>query len=217
MHIDPSAHAKGDAYKLFTNLVVPRPIAWISSMNRMGLINLAPFSFFNAIAGDPLYVVIGIGRRDDGTPKDTARNIIDLREFVINMVTEDLLGEMNITAAEFPADESEVTASHLQVAPSMHVAVPRLARCQASLECRLFQSQSLGTSTLIIGEVVMFHIADHCLGPNLHVSHFAPIGRLGSPSVYCRTIDRFELPRITYAQWKKTSQAATCATASLPE
>jgi flavin reductase (DIM6/NTAB) family NADH-FMN oxidoreductase RutF len=186
-------------------------------MNRMGLINLAPFSFFNAIAGDPLYVVIGIGRRDDGTPKDTARNIIDLREFVINMVTEDLLGEMNITAAEFPADESEVTASHLQVAPSMHVAVPRLARCQASLECRLFQSQSLGTSTLIIGEVVMFHIADHCLGPNLHVSHFAPIGRLGSPSVYCRTIDRFELPRITYAQWKKTSQAATCATASLPE
>jgi flavin reductase (DIM6/NTAB) family NADH-FMN oxidoreductase RutF len=203
MHIDPAQQTKGDSYKLLTNLVVPRPIAWITSINRAGTINLAPFSFFNAVGSDPLFVVIGIGRREDGSPKDTARNIQDTGTFVVNMVTEELLDAMNVSGADFPPDESEMTAAQLQAAPSLRVPVPRLALSQASLECRLHQVHGLGANTLIIGEVVMFHVADHLVGPHLHINGFAPIGRMGSPSVYCRTTDRFDLPRLTYAQWKQ--------------
>ena len=203
MQIDPSLHTKEDNYKLLTNLVVPRPIAWISSLSQSGVINLAPFSFFNAVGSDPMYVVVGIGRRDSGEPKDSARNIQTSGEFVVNLVTEDLLAAMNITAAEFPPDESELSAVNLHAAPSVRLKAPRLAEAQVSLECKLFQSQPLGTNTLYIGEVVMFHVADHLLGPRLHINNFAPIGRLGSPSMYCRTTDRIELTRVTYAQWQK--------------
>lgn len=203
MQIDPSLHTKEDNYKLLTNLVVPRPIAWISSLSQSGVINLAPFSFFNAVGSDPMYVVVGIGRRDSGEPKDSARNIQTSGEFVVNLVTEDLLAAMNITAAEFPPDESELSAVNLHAAPSVRLKAPRLAEAQASLECKLFQSQPLGTNTLYIGEVVMFHVADHLLGPRLHINNFAPVGRLGSPSMYCRTTDRIELARVTYAQWQK--------------
>jgi len=203
MQIDPSLHTKEDNYKLLTNLVVPRPIAWISSLSQSGLINLAPFSFFNAVGSDPMYVVVGIGRRDSGEPKDSARNIQTSGEFVVNLVTEDLLAAMNITAAEFPPEESELSAVNLHAAPSVRLKAPRLAEAQASLECKLYQSQPLGTNTLFIGEVVMFHVADHLLGPRLHINNFAPIGRLGSPSIYCRTTDRIELARVTYAEWQK--------------
>jgi len=203
MQIDPSLHTKEDNYKLLTNLVVPRPIAWISSLSQSGLINLAPFSFFNAVGSDPMYVVVGIGRRDSGEPKDSARNIQTSGEFVVNLVTEDLLAAMNITAAEFPPEESELSAVNLHAAPSVRLKAPRLAEAQASLECKLYQSQPLGTNTLFIGEVVMFHVADHLLGPRLHINHFAPIGRLGSPSIYRRTTDRIELARVSYAEWQK--------------
>jgi flavin reductase (DIM6/NTAB) family NADH-FMN oxidoreductase RutF len=203
MQIDPSLHTNEDNYKLLTNLVVPRPIAWVTSLSQAGVINLAPFSFFNAVGSDPLYVIISIGCRDSGAPKDTAKNILASGEFVVNLVTEDLFDAMNISAVDFPPDQSELTAANVHAAPSVRVKAPRLAQSQASLECKLFKSQPLGANTLFIGEVVMFHVADHLLGPRLHINNFAPIGRLGSPSIYCRTTDRFEVPRITYAQWQK--------------
>jgi flavin reductase (DIM6/NTAB) family NADH-FMN oxidoreductase RutF len=202
MQIDPAVNTHADNYKLLTNLVTPRPIAWVTSLGPAGVVNLAPFSFFNAVGSDPLYVVIGIGNREGGAPKDTARNIHATGDFVVNLVTGELLDAMNISAADFPPDESEVTAAGLHTAPSVQVKSPRLAEAKASLECRLFQSQPLGSSTLIIGQVVMFHVADGLVGPRLHINGFAPIGRLGSPSAYCRTSDRFELPRISYAEWK---------------
>jgi flavin reductase (DIM6/NTAB) family NADH-FMN oxidoreductase RutF len=203
MQIDPLLQTKQDNYKLLTNLVVPRPIAWITSLNSAGVVNLAPFSFFNAVGSDPMYVVIGIGHRDDGEPKDTAKNIASGGDFVVNLVTEELLGAMNISAADFPPDQSEVTAAKLRAAPSVRVKSPRLAEAQASLECKLFSSQPLGANILVIGEVVMFHVADRLVGPRLHVNNFAPIGRLGSPSMYCRTTDRFDLPRMTYGRWRE--------------
>jgi len=203
MQIDPTLHTNADNYKVLTNLVVPRPIAWITSLSQTGVVNLAPFSFFNAVGSDPLYVVVSIGRRDDGEPKDTAKNIQTNGEFVVNLVTEDLLGAMNISAVDFPPDQSELTPANLQAAQSVRVKAPRLALAQASLECKLHSTHALGANTLFIGEVVMFHIADHLLGPRLHINNFAPIGRLGSPSTYCRTTDRFEVPRVTYAQWQK--------------
>lgn len=210
MQIDPALHPYADNYQILTNVIVPRPIAWVTSQNRSGLINLAPFSFFNAVGSDPLYVVVSIGFRDDDAPKDTARNIEDRGEFVVNLVTEDLLAAMNISAADFPPDQSELIAADLHAASSVHVNTPRLAEAQVSLECRLHRSVPLGTNTLFIGEVVMFHVADHLLGPRLHIDNFAPIGRLGSPSMYCRTTDRFELARISYSEWeKKTSLAGS--------
>src|ERR1039458_5073767 len=169
MQIDPSLHTTADNYKLLTNLVVPRPIAWITTVSESGVINLAPFSFFNAVGSDPLYVVIGIGRRNSGAPKDTARNIESSGEFVVNMVTEDLLGAMNISAADFPPDQSELAAAGLHTAPSVHVKTARVAEAQASLECRLFSAQPIGANTLFIGEVVMFHVADRLIGPRMDV------------------------------------------------
>jgi flavin reductase (DIM6/NTAB) family NADH-FMN oxidoreductase RutF len=202
MQIDPKEHSPADNYKILTNVVVPRPIAWVSTLGRSEIVNLAPFSFFNAVSGHPLYVVVSVGRRDDGTPKDTACNIDRRGEFVVNLVTEELLNAMNLSAADFPPDRSELTAAHLSALPSVRIMTPRLAEAAVSLECRLFQTVSLGSNSLFIGEVVMFHVADHLLGPRLHVDNFAPIGRLGSPSMYCRTTDRFELPRIAYAKWR---------------
>jgi flavin reductase (DIM6/NTAB) family NADH-FMN oxidoreductase RutF len=201
MQIDPAKQSPANNYKLLTNLVVPRPIAWITSQSAEGVVNLAPFSFFNAIGVDPVYLIVSVGLNDAGQPKDTARNIDANREFVVNMVTEDLFDAMNLSAADFPPHVSELEASGLHAAPSVHVAVPRIAEAQVSMECKLYRAESLGSNRLIIGEVVMFHVADHLVGERLRVNGFAPIGRLGSPSVYCRTTDRFDVPRISYAQW----------------
>jgi flavin reductase (DIM6/NTAB) family NADH-FMN oxidoreductase RutF len=201
MHIDPALHSTADNYKVLTNLVVPRPIAWISSQSPDGVVNLAPFSFFNAIGSDPLYVMVSMALGAAGQPKDSARNIEASGEFVVNLVTEDLFAAMNISAADFPADQSELELAHLHTAPSLRIKAPRVAESQASLECTLHSAQRLGANTLFIGEVVMFHVADHLLGPRLHINNFAPIGRLGSPSVYCRTTDRFDIARLSYAQW----------------
>jgi flavin reductase (DIM6/NTAB) family NADH-FMN oxidoreductase RutF len=202
MQIDPKLHPKSDNYKLLTNLVIPRPIAWITSLSDTGMVNLAPFSFFNAVGADPIYIVVSIGINEQGKLKDTGKNILSSREFVVNLVTEELFDAMNLSAADFPPEESELEAAQLTSAPSVLIKPPRVAAAQASLECRLHAAQKLGENTLIIGEVVMFHVADHLIGPKMHVEHFAPIGRLGSPSAYCRTQDRFNVPRISYAQVK---------------
>lgn len=201
MRIDPFLHSNADNYRLLTNLVVPRPIAWVTSLSQDGVINLAPFSFFNAVGANPLYVIISIGLNEAGEPKGTAKNILSGGDFVVNLVTEELFGAMNLSAADFPPDQSELAAAKLHAAPSVKVKPPRVAEAQASLECKLHSSQSLGANTLVIGEVVMFHVADHLVGPRLHINNFVPIGRLGSPSVYCRTTDRFDVARISHAQW----------------
>jgi flavin reductase (DIM6/NTAB) family NADH-FMN oxidoreductase RutF len=206
MQIDPALQSEADNYKILTNVVVPRPIAWVTTVSPSGIVNLAPYSFFNAVGSDPLYVVVSIGERDDGRPKDTAANILSNREFVVNMVTEDLLAAMNVSAADFPPDVSEMAAAGLESAPSVKIKPPRLAAALASLECKLYQTHALGSNTLVIGEVVMFHVADALLGPRFHAKDFAPVGRLGSPSVYCRTTDRFELARMSYAQWQRRSR-----------
>jgi flavin reductase (DIM6/NTAB) family NADH-FMN oxidoreductase RutF len=201
MQIDPIKNSHSDNYKLMTNLVVPRPIAWVSTVSPSGVSNLAPFSFFNAVGSDPPYVVISVGNTGDGAPKDTGRNILTSGEFVINMVSEELFDAMNISAADFPPEMSEFEAAKLASAPSLRVKAPRVADAQVSLECKLFKAEPLGHYTLFIGEVVMFHVADHLVGPRMHINNFAPLGRLGSPSVYCRTTDRMDIARISYAQW----------------
>lgn len=203
MAIDPATASPADLYRLITSLVVPRPIAWITSRSAAGVINLAPFSYFNVFASDPPYVAVGIGRRNNGERKDTARNIEDTGEFVIHLVTEDLLAAMNLSAADFPPDESELEATGLALSPGGRVRVPRLTAALACLECRLHQVVPLGANQLYIGEVVLIHVADQLIDEQGQIGGFAPIGRLGSPSLYTRTSDRFELPRITYDEWRQ--------------
>ncbi len=201
MQIDPAQHSTADGYKLLSNLIMPRPIAWVSSIGENGLVNLAPFSFFNAVSASPLYVMVSVMRNEAGGLKDTARNIQERKQFVVNLVTEDLFDAMNLSAADFPPDISELTIAGLHTAHALKIAVPRVAEAKVSLECVLHSAQELGAYTMFIGEVVMFHVADELLGPRLHIKDFAPLGRLGSPSMYCRTHDRFDIARISYAQW----------------
>lgn len=209
MQIDPATHTAADNYKLLTNLVVPRPIAWVSSVNDDESFNLAPFSFFNAVGNDPLYVVVSIGEYAGGREKDTARNIRTRGEFAVNLVTEELFDAMNVSGAEFPYGHSELQAAGLHTAACAKIAAPRVAEARASLECRLFDAHPVGKYTLFIGEVVMFHVADELIGERLRINGFAPIGRMGSPTVYCRTTDRFDVPRIDYAQFAKKASDST--------
>lgn len=202
MYIDPAAHSASHNYKLLTNIVVPRPIAWVTSTNAGGLVNLAPFSFFNAIGSDPLLVMISVAHQDDGTMKHTGRNIVANGEFVVNLVTEDLMAAMNLSAADFPDDESELEAAGLATAASAKVAVPRVAAARAALECRLHSTLPFGSYTVIVGEVVMVHVDDALVGAKDRIHDFFPVGRMGSPSWYCRTDNRFEVPRMTYSDWK---------------
>jgi flavin reductase (DIM6/NTAB) family NADH-FMN oxidoreductase RutF len=201
MIIDPSHQSSDKNYHLLTNLIVPRPIAWVSTVNLEGLTNLAPFSFFNAVGANPPYVMISLGPKADGKLKDTARNINVGRDFVVNLVTEALLNAMNISAADFPADQSEINAAELHAVPSLFIKSPRVKEAHASLECKLDSVMALGENTLFIGEVVMFHVDDQCIDQNFKIKDLAPIGRLGSPSLYCRTEDRFELARTSYSEW----------------
>ena len=201
MQIDPALQPPSNSYKLMTNLVLPRPIAWVSTRSESGVFNLAPFSLFNAVGSEPPYVMVSVGLNNKGEVKDTARNITSSGEFVVNMVTEDLFDAMNISATEFPPDQSEFDAAQVETAPSVRIQTPRVARSPVSFECKLFSAQKLGKNTLFIGEVVMFHVADELIDERLRIRNYAPIGRLGSPSVYCRTNDRFDIARIPYAQW----------------
>jgi len=138
VQFDPALQSKADNYKLLTNLVIPRPIAWVTSQSQSGIVNLAPFSFFNAVGSNPLYLVISAGKRDNGELKDTEKNILSSGEFVVNMVTEELFDAMNISAADFPSDQSELEATGLETAPCVHIKTPRVAKAQVSLECKLF-------------------------------------------------------------------------------
>lgn len=199
MQFDTAQHSHADNYKLLVNLVVPRPIAWVTSVSESGVVNLAPFSFFNAVSGAPLYLMFSVGRRNNGELKDTARNILHNREFVVHMVDEALIDAMNISGADLLPEESEVAAAGLQLAESVHIKPPRLAAAQAAMECRLHQVLELGQNHVFIGEILMFHVADHLLGERMRIYGFTPIGRMGSPATYCRTTDRFELPRLSRA------------------
>jgi flavin reductase (DIM6/NTAB) family NADH-FMN oxidoreductase RutF len=197
---------RGRAYALLTNLVVPRPIAWVTSQNTQGLINLAPFSFFNMVGSAPPTVVIGVGDESPGQPKHTAKNIAATREFVVNLVTPELAAAMNITASDFPATISELDAAGLHAAPSQRVKVPRVAEAKASLECTLHSIQRIGGNNVIFGEIVALHVDDAFIDASLHIHDFTPVGRLGSPDLYCRTGDRFAMRRMTFSQWQ-ASQA----------
>ncbi|MDZ7265935.1 MAG: flavin reductase family protein [candidate division KSB1 bacterium] len=171
-----------EAARLFLSLVAPRPIAWVSTLSASGVRNLAPFSFFNAVANHPPTVMIAIGQRQ-GRPKDTLRNVQETGEFVINLVDEHLAAAMNLTSGEWEAGVDEFQLANLAAAPSLEVKPPRVADAPVAMEARLTQIVPVaGTSaTLVLGRIVRFHMRAALLRPNglVDAAALRPITRLG--------------------------------------
>lgn len=179
MIFDPLTMPTNQVYRFLISAVVPRPIAFVSTMSGAGLPNLAPFSYFNAIASEPPLLGIAIGDRADD-PKDTLRNIRETREFVVNVVSEPLLDAMVRTAGEWPRDVSEFGLAGLTAATSDRVMPPYVAESPLQLECRLYREVALGNSFLVVGEVLLARVRDDVLTDGrVDPEKLKPVGRLG--------------------------------------
>jgi flavin reductase (DIM6/NTAB) family NADH-FMN oxidoreductase RutF len=191
---DLSAHER---YKLLIGLVIPRPIAWISTWSANGVANCAPFSFFNVFSEDPPLCVIGINPRSDGAMKHSLKNIRRTGEFVVNLVDEATANAMHISSKEFPETVSEFEQTGLTTAPAVMVQHPRIAEAAASFECRLYQLLEIsGTRQLVLGEMLLVHAREGVIDPHskrISEEHYRPIGRLFADR-YCTTRQRFNLP-----------------------
>ncbi len=200
MIIDPCDHDPKNVYKLMIGAIVPRPIAFVSSLAADGVGNLAPFSFFTvASANPPVVCFCPMVRGSDGAYKDTLRNVEATREFVVNIVSEDFARQMNACSAEFPPEVNEFEVSGLTPVKSDLVTPPRVAESRFQMECRLVQvvhvsPKPLGGS-IVIGEVLRFHV-DDALFDNFRIDpdKLRAIGRMGGP-LYARTTDRFAMER----------------------
>ncbi|MDR4998887.1 flavin reductase family protein [Brevibacillus parabrevis] len=190
-----------DKYKLLIGCIIPRPIAWVTSQDGNGVINAAPFSYFNVASIEPMMVSVAVMRKPGSVRKDTAQNIVETGEFVVNMVDVHNVDAVNQTSADYPPQVSEVDALGLAVAPSSVVAVPRLLASRIHFECKLHQVVELGsptTSDLIIGEVVHVHVADELYHAGRIDAHaFAPVSRLAGHT-YATLGDLFDRPRPVY-------------------
>jgi flavin reductase (DIM6/NTAB) family NADH-FMN oxidoreductase RutF len=200
MIIDPETAGPQNVYKLLVGAVVPRPIAFVSSISAGGVLNLAPFSFFTvASANPPVVVFTPMVRGSDGSRKDTIQNIEATREFVVNVVSEDFGAKMNLCSGEYPPETDEFEVSGLTPVPSDLVKPPRVGESRFSMECRLVQAIHVSTKplggSLVLGEVLRFHVADE-LFSNFRIDPdvLRAIGRMGGPT-YVRTTDRFDMER----------------------
>jgi flavin reductase (DIM6/NTAB) family NADH-FMN oxidoreductase RutF len=172
------------AYKLLTGIIVPRPIAWVTTLSPNGRVNAAPFSAFTFVSSHPPMVGINIGRRA-GAYKDTARYIMERQEFVVNIADESLLEPLHFSAVEHPPEISETEHLGLEVCPSKLIATPRIAAAPISLECRVERILEFGTakSQFIVGEIVMFHVRDSLYrSGKIETSELKPVCRLGGPN-----------------------------------
>jgi|GEM_PF-55330 len=181
MQIDPSGLDPRDAYRLMISVIVPRPIAWVSTVSPDGATNAAPFSYFQALGGKPPMVMIAVGDRRTGEHKDTRRNIEATGEFVINMVGEREGPAMVKTSIDHPYGVSEFDEAGLTALPSELIKAPRIGGCGVSLECKLDRVLEIAGSGICIGEVVLFHVEDALLDENGVVDplRLNPLGRLG--------------------------------------
>ncbi len=194
--LDPASIDRTAAYHLLNSLVVPRPIAWVSTVSELGTANIAPHSYFTVLSPDPPVVCFS-----SGGVKDTLRNVRFTGDFVVNVVGEELAEQMNLTSADFPADESEFSAAGLTPAPCDLVRAPRLAEAPAAMECRLLQILEIGNAPnhVVIGEVVRFHLADRVWRDGrIDMAALRPVGRLAG-SGYSFTRELFRMDRPTYA------------------
>jgi flavin reductase (DIM6/NTAB) family NADH-FMN oxidoreductase RutF len=193
-----------DRYKLLCALVVPRPIALVTTLGPGCIVNAAPFSFFNVFAEDPPLVVLGLESQPDGSLKDTSAHIRDRGTFTVNLVDEALAERMVICSVDFPPDISELDAAGLTAAPGVAIPVPRIAEAVASLECRHYQTLEVSARRrLCVGEVVYLHARAGVVDPArmyVNLDAYKPVARLFA-NLYAPLGKPFTIVRQTYAEW----------------
>ena len=200
MELDVATANVVEVYQLLVGAVTPRPIAWVTTLSAVGVVNLAPFSFFNAFGANPPIVVFSPTLRRDGSKKDTLINLESLGEFVVNAATAPLAEKVNLTSKEIPPSDSEVSLAGLTTVPSVKVKPPRIAESPVNLECKVRQIIPCGTgaiaANLVIGEVVMMHVADAVLDEKGRIDprKLQTVARLGG-DFWCHTSDLFEQKR----------------------
>jgi flavin reductase (DIM6/NTAB) family NADH-FMN oxidoreductase RutF len=194
MILDPKAISPAALYQYMISIIVPRPIAFVSTTSGDGRLNVAPFSYFNALTSEPPLLGISINRRR-GERKDTLRNIEETREFVVNTVNEALAQRMVQTSGEWPEDVDEFQLTGLTPVPSDRVKPPRVGESPVSMECRLFRVVELGATHFVIGEIVLAHVDDAVLtNGRVDVEKLHPLGRLGGDG-YSVVRDVIRMPR----------------------
>jgi flavin reductase (DIM6/NTAB) family NADH-FMN oxidoreductase RutF len=199
--LNPADHTPNNIYRLMVGAIVPRPIAFVSTISAEGVLNLAPFSFFTAVSANPPVICFSPMVRPNaaGALKDTLRNVEETREFVVNIVSEDFARQMNVCSADFPPEIDEFAASGLTPLASELVRPPRVRESRIHMECRLLftvhvSDLALGGS-LVLGRVLRFHIDDSLVADfKIDPAKLAAIGRMAG-ATYARTTDRFEMPR----------------------
>ena len=200
---DLASMSTGSSYKLLASLVMPRPIAWITTMDAEGVINAAPYSFFNLVSADPPLAAIGFSAASDREGKDTLANIRATGELVINLVSEELAPAMNITATAAPRGIDEMALAGLEHAASVQVKPPRIAASPSSFDCRAFQIiEPGGDSTILLARVVHVHVRSDAFENEARL-HIDPgtlklVGRMHGGGGYCTTRDVFELNRLSW-------------------
>jgi flavin reductase (DIM6/NTAB) family NADH-FMN oxidoreductase RutF len=185
-----------ERYKLLIGLVIPRPIAWVSTWSENGVANCAPFSFFNVISEEPPLCILSFNLRSDGAMKHTLKNIRRTSEFVVNLADEGTANAMHASSAELPETESEFAKTGLTPVPATMVKHPRIAEAAASLECRLERRIEFGPEReMVVGEILLIHARDGIIDPQTkRISEsYLPVGRLYARR-YCTTRQRFDLP-----------------------
>ena len=183
MRIDPAYLDPETAYRLITGVVVPRPIAWVTSLSGSGVVNLAPFSAFTFVAPKPPMLAISVGRKGN-IYKDTAQNILNNEEYVVHIADSSLMNAVHESSTEHPPDVSEVEELRLSTLPGERIKVPRLAAAPIAMECRFRQCLEFGEtrSRLIVGEVLVFHIRDGLLqNGKIETEALDPIARIAGP------------------------------------
>lgn len=198
MELDLEKEFADRAYPILASLVTPRPIALVTTISDDGTVNAAPFSFFNLMGANPPICAFAPGDREDGTPKDTARNIRSGHEFVVNLVDEAIADAMNQCAASLPFGVSELARAGLHAAPSSVVKPPRIGEAPASLECVEWGTLQIGGNRMVIGLIKRVHLRDELFDvekKRVRTDKLSTIGRMASPHWYCKTSERFEMIR----------------------
>lgn len=196
MIIDPSTLDQRGSYQLFTSVIVPRPIAWVSTLNEDGTTNAAPFSFFMGVTSYPPRLAFSVSSKR-GEPKDTARNIKREEEFVVNLVTDSTADAMIVTSGEYDYGIDEIEKAGLSTGRSEKIGTPFIKESPVNMECRLDRIVEIGTppNYLIIGEVILFHVRDEIYSDGrVDPEKLHSVGRLGNP-LYAHIKDIFEMNR----------------------
>ncbi len=206
VHFDFAALTERERYKLLIGTVIPRPIAFITTLSKDGQRNAGPFSFFNVLTHDPAIVAIGIENYADMRMKDTSRNIRETEEFTVHIVDDALVKQMEICAIKFGPEVDELAEAGLTTVPGLNVRSPRILEAPAALECRRYMTLEVGKAReIVLGEVLGVFVREDAVDPEtLHIDQMKmdAIGRLGGHT-YSRSREQFDIRTLSVSEWEK--------------